>query len=57
MSRQQSKYARPGRASRILKGTGQKGDKFYARISGQVKPVVGDSLIALEAKLKAIQDS
>ena len=51
-----SKYARENRKhSPFTKYGSAKTDAHHARISGESRPVVGDSLIALELKLAQIK--
>lgn len=53
-----SKYTRTiGRKVRYRsdRGMGNKGREHYERACGESRPVVGASLIALEARLKSIE--
>lgn len=52
-----SKYSRTiGRKARYRsdRGMGHKGQDHYERMCGETKRITGDSLIALEARLAAI---
>ena len=56
MRKHPSKYARENRKhSPYTKYGSAKTDAHHARISGEARPVVGDSLVALELKLAQIK--